>query len=63
MAEITIQGGQQLSGTVSLSGAKNSSFKLMIASLLSPREVNLTNVCRIADVDYQRDNYSARRPS
>ena len=55
MAEITIQGGQQLSGTVSLSGAKNSSFKLMIASLLSPREVNLTNVCRIADVDLVKE--------
>ncbi|MEK7622722.1 MAG: UDP-N-acetylglucosamine 1-carboxyvinyltransferase [Patescibacteria group bacterium] len=55
MAEITIQGGQRLNGTVSLSGAKNSAFKLMIASLLSHREVNLTNVCRIADVELVKE--------
>ena len=55
MAEITIQGDQRLNGTVSLSGAKNSAFKLMIASLLSHREVNLTNVCRIADVELVKE--------
>lgn len=55
MAEIIIQGGRRLSGTVSLSGAKNSSFKLIIASLLSRREVNLTNVCRIADVNLVKE--------
>lgn len=55
MAEIIIQGGRRLNGSVSLSGAKNSSFKLMIASLLSHREINLTNVCRIADVNLVKE--------
>lgn len=50
MAQLVIQGGNPLKGVVRLGGAKNSSFKLMIASLLSDQEIRLLNFSRIADV-------------
>ncbi len=51
MSQLIIQGGTPLKGVVRLGGAKNASFKLMIASLLCPFETRLLNFSRIADVD------------
>ena len=51
MAQLKIQGGTPLKGDISLCGAKNASFKLMVASLLSPQQVKLSNLSQIADVD------------
>jgi len=50
MPKLVIQGGTPLKGTVKLCGAKNASYKLMIASLLCPHEVSLSNFSHIADV-------------
>ena len=50
MAKLVIKGGTPLKGAVKLCGAKNSSYKLMIASLLCPHENRLLNFSRIADV-------------
>ncbi len=50
MDKLIIKGGQPLKGVVRLGGAKNSSYKLMIAALLSPSETRLLNFSRIADV-------------
>jgi UDP-N-acetylglucosamine 1-carboxyvinyltransferase len=50
MSFITIDGGHRLSGTVPVSGAKNSALKLMAAALLARGESVLTNVPRISDV-------------
>jgi UDP-N-acetylglucosamine 1-carboxyvinyltransferase len=50
MARFLIEGGQPLRGKVSLLGAKNSSFKLMIAALLSDEESVITNIPQIGDV-------------
>jgi UDP-N-acetylglucosamine 1-carboxyvinyltransferase len=50
MAQLVIQGGIPLHGTIKLSGAKNASFKLMIASLLCPETVKLSRLSQIADV-------------
>ena len=50
MAKLIVQGGTPLKGAVKLSGAKNSSYKLMIASLLCPHENRLLNFSQIADV-------------
>ncbi|MGH2719410.1 MAG: UDP-N-acetylglucosamine 1-carboxyvinyltransferase [Actinomycetota bacterium] len=47
---LLVDGGHRLSGTVSVSGAKNSALKLMAAALLARGESVLTNVPRIADV-------------
>lgn len=45
-----IEGPSPLNGVVRISGAKNSTLKLMAASLLVPGEVMLTRVPRITDV-------------
>ncbi|MEA3355124.1 MAG: UDP-N-acetylglucosamine 1-carboxyvinyltransferase, partial [Patescibacteria group bacterium] len=51
MEKLIIKGGVPLKGAVKLCGAKNSSYKLMIASLLCSHENRLLNFSRIADVD------------
>ncbi len=55
MARLVINGGIPLKGVVRLGGAKNSSFKLMIASLLCAGETRLLNFSRIADVDLTKE--------
>lgn len=52
MARLMIDGGRPLAGGVSLAGAKNSSFKLMVAALLCPGECRLNNLSRIAEVNH-----------
>ena len=51
MDRIRIRGGNRLSGTIAISGAKNAALPLMIASLLSDETLTLTNVPRLADVN------------
>jgi UDP-N-acetylglucosamine 1-carboxyvinyltransferase len=50
MDRIRINGGQRLNGTIPISGAKNATLPLMIASLLTDQTVILDNVPRLADV-------------
>jgi UDP-N-acetylglucosamine 1-carboxyvinyltransferase len=50
MDRIRIVGGQRLNGTIPISGAKNATLPLMIASLLTPETLVLENVPRLADV-------------
>jgi UDP-N-acetylglucosamine 1-carboxyvinyltransferase len=50
MDRIQIRGGNRLSGTINISGAKNAALPLMIVSLLTPETLTLTNVPRLADV-------------
>jgi UDP-N-acetylglucosamine 1-carboxyvinyltransferase len=50
MDRIRIVGGQRLSGTIPISGAKNATLPLMIASLLTEETLILENVPRLADV-------------
>lgn len=50
MAKFIVRGGKPLKGTVRIGGAKNASFKLMIASLLASGESKLLNISRIGDV-------------
>ena len=51
MAKFIIQGGKPLKGAVRAGGAKNASFKLMIASLLASGQSRLLNVSKIGDVE------------
>ena len=51
MKQIIIQGGQKLSGTIKISGAKNSAVALIPASILSDDIVTIDNVPNISDVD------------
>jgi UDP-N-acetylglucosamine 1-carboxyvinyltransferase len=49
MDRLIVTGGVRLSGSVRLSGAKNSALKLMAAALLAPGRTLLRNVPRIQD--------------
>ena len=51
MDRIRIVGGQPLNGTIPISGAKNATLPLMIASLLTDETLTLDNVPRLADVE------------
>ena len=50
MDRIRIRGGNRLSGTIAISGAKNAALPLLIAGLLTPETLTLTNVPRLVDV-------------
>lgn len=51
MKQITIYGGNELSGTINISGAKNSAVALIPASLLADDVVTIDNVPNISDID------------
>ena len=51
MDRIRICGGQRLNGAIPISGAKNATLPLMIASLLTDKTLILDNVPRLADVN------------
>lgn len=51
MSKFVITGGTPLHGSVRVGGAKNASYKLMIASLLGQSESRLLNFSRISDVE------------
>ncbi len=51
MDRIKITGGEQLKGTIPISGAKNAALPLMIASLLTSDRLTLKNVPNLADVN------------
>ncbi|MDR2956566.1 MAG: UDP-N-acetylglucosamine 1-carboxyvinyltransferase [Coriobacteriales bacterium] len=48
--DIIVQGGRQLSGTITVNGAKNSVLKLMAAAILAPGKTHINNVPMISDV-------------
>lgn len=50
MAKFIVNGGRPLKGSVRIGGAKNASFKLMIASLLASGQSRLLNISKIGDV-------------
>jgi UDP-N-acetylglucosamine 1-carboxyvinyltransferase len=50
MSRYIIHGGKKLQGEVSIRGAKNASYKQIIASILTNETVQLTNVPNISDV-------------
>ncbi len=51
MDQIRITGGNTLNGVIPISGAKNASLPLMIASLLTDDTLTLENVPHLADVE------------
>jgi len=54
MDQLLIHGGRPLSGTVTISGAKNAALPEMCAALLTREPVQLTNVPRLHDVRTMR---------
>ncbi|TYR32098.1 UDP-N-acetylglucosamine 1-carboxyvinyltransferase [Mesorhizobium microcysteis] len=51
MDRIRIVGGNELKGSIPISGAKNAALPLMIASLLTDETLSLENVPHLADVE------------
>ena len=51
MDRIRITGGNELNGTIPISGAKNAALPLMIAALLTEGTLTLDNVPHLADVE------------
>ena len=51
MDKIIIRGGNRLSGTVPVSGAKNAALTLLPCALLTDEPVTLRNLPRLADID------------
>lgn len=51
MKQISIEGGRPLSGTIKISGAKNSAVALIPASILSDEIVKIDNIPNISDID------------
>ncbi len=52
MDKIVIEGGTPLSGQISISGAKNSALKLMVACLLTDEPLELTNMPNLRDTRF-----------
>ena len=55
MKQININGGNILSGTIRISGAKNSAVALVPASILSDDVVKIDNIPNISDIDALND--------
>ena len=51
MPKIKIEGKHTLTGTINISGAKNSAVALIPASILCDEDVTITNVPNISDID------------
>ena len=51
MDKIIIQGGNRLSGTIPISGAKNAALTLLPCALLTEEPLTLRNLPRLADID------------
>ena len=51
MKQIVIQGGNKLSGTIKIGGAKNSAVALIPASILADDLVKIDNIPNISDID------------
>jgi len=51
MDKIIIRGGNRLSGTIPISGAKNAALTLLPCALLTEEPVTLRNLPRLADID------------
>ena len=51
MEKIKINGGKKITGTIKISGAKNSAVALIPAALLSSEVVTIYNIPNISDID------------
>ena len=51
MKILEITGGEKLSGTIRISGAKNSAVALIPAAILADEKVTICNIPEITDTD------------
>lgn len=55
MKQLIIDGGNELTGTINISGAKNSAVALIPASILSDEGTTIYNVPKISDIESLKD--------
>ncbi|MFC5467167.1 UDP-N-acetylglucosamine 1-carboxyvinyltransferase [Cohnella suwonensis] len=55
MDNLVIEGGQPLSGTIRIHGAKNAALPILAASLLAEGKVTIRNVPRLLDIEVMLD--------
>lgn len=55
MDKLVIEGGNPLSGTIRIHGAKNAALPILAASLLAEEPVTIRNVPRLLDIDVMLD--------
>lgn len=55
MAKFIIEGGNRLSGSIKISGAKNEALKILPASILASTSSTLKNIPKITDIDRMID--------
>ena len=56
MEKFRVYGGKsRLSGTVTISGAKNAALPILFAAILATEPVKLTNVPELKDIDTRED--------
>ena len=51
MDKLKILGGFPLNGEVEISGAKNAALPILVASILSPDQLNISNIPKLKDID------------
>ncbi|MDA9231503.1 UDP-N-acetylglucosamine 1-carboxyvinyltransferase [Rickettsiales bacterium] len=50
MKKLAIRGGNKLSGIIEISGAKNATLPIMVASILSKEDLTLSNIPHVSDI-------------
>ncbi|MCR4315218.1 MAG: UDP-N-acetylglucosamine 1-carboxyvinyltransferase [Planctomycetes bacterium] len=55
MEKLVVEGGHRLSGTVQISGAKNSALPILAATLLTDEKCVIKNVPRLSDISLMRE--------
>ncbi len=50
MKKLLIRGGNKITGTLHIAGAKNAALPIMVASILTEEKLTLTNVPHVADI-------------
>ncbi len=50
MKKLAIKGGKKLFGTIEISGAKNATLPIMVASILTKEDLTLSNIPHVSDI-------------
>ncbi len=50
MKKLLVKGGNKISGTIEISGAKNATLPIMVASILTKEDLTLSNIPHVSDI-------------
>ena len=55
MQKLEIKGGRKISGTIEISGSKNATLPILASTILTEKEVLVTNIPIVKDVETMAD--------